>query len=212
MGGQSTGGQSTGGQSTGGQGTGGANCPLPPYSNNPVSIRIENNTASNIYIGKTAQSCKFETAYQVLDVTNTALKLVLDSCEFSCGDVQTGGCVCPPTACDQSVVTLVAPGGHYDAGWPGTYFADPEMAASCYADQANCAAKGCFSEIVAPFNATIQATAGTQAQGCAGSCNDCTPGPAGKTCTVSGADHIGGTLLKATFAYTGQSSAVLSFN
>src|SRR5262249_37044419 len=119
----------------------------------------------------------------------------------------------PPVACDVSIVTMIAPGGYYDTGWPGTYFTDPEMAAGCYADQASCASKGCYSEIIAPFYGTIKTTAGTEAQGCAGgACTDCTGGYPAKNWTISGANHIGGTLLDATVAYTGQNSVVLSFN
>jgi hypothetical protein len=226
-GGQATGGQSTGGQGTGGDGTGGdasggtggdgtggdgqlvCSDYLEPYATNPASVRLVNNTSSDIYVGKTAASCKFEIGFGLVDAEDAPYRLVRDDCEFTCKDMQDGDCLCTPGVCDASVVTKIAPGGHWDVGWPGTILTDPEMPAGCF-DTASCAPKSCVNEVLAPTSgATLKAFAWSEPKGCPDdNCSSCTPGYPTYTCTVPGADHVGGTMLEASKAYTGQGGTI----
>src|SRR5262249_52893446 len=126
---------STGGaQSTGGTtGTGGAACSdfTEKPTTSPTRIRVVNNTNANLYLGSPTPTCVLDVGYTLEDSLGHPLLPTIDPCQFTCADLQTGGCGCPPVACYPNIVTLVAPGKSLDYGWPGTVFTPKSMPASC---------------------------------------------------------------------------------
>jgi hypothetical protein len=179
-----------------------------------VSIRITNNTGSNIFVGRTAPSCAFDIGFTLTDGDAGAdaggYTVATDNCQYSCGTRQQI-CACAPY-CDPGRVTLVAPGKYWEIGWTSTVFTTQRMPAYCYVDagcapQATCEQEG----PLAPGTYTVSASVGTMAVCEGGGCPyDCTPGAFNAGCTEQGASTIGGTILTGTATWTpGQSIVVI---
>jgi hypothetical protein len=202
---------STGGGGSGGQGTtmstGTANTcseyTTPPPSASPVTVRIVNNTKSNVYLGQQNAGCSSGPGYSIADASTKPLKPSRDACEFTCADEQKTSCACAAD-CAQPIVTLVAPGGHVDLTWQGSVFLSAMMPANCYADP-NCTSSTCLVETAPPAGAlTFGASAWTMATGCGvAPCMDCTPDASG-TCIMN-ANTVGGTEIKGQATWSGGS-------
>jgi hypothetical protein len=172
-----------------------------------MKVVIANNTSANIYLGSPSGTCEF--GFSVFQ-GQTELQPSRETCALTCGELQTDGCDCVSQCV--SIVTLVAPGGTYDIGWPGTVFTAHDMPASCLAD-ATCSGNGCLMEEAAPEGALAIKVAAYPDKQCAQGqqCSDCTPGGLKKNCTVFGASATAGTPLSGSATWTGESTVQISF-
>jgi hypothetical protein len=218
-----TGSTSTGGAGTGGAGTGGitttgvstsdgGSAPAcstftpPPPMTTAVSVRLVNKSGAPMYLGETTVSCNSPFGFTLADAASKPLKPSREDCELTCGDLQQGGCACA-AGCGAPSVTMVAPDAYYEVPWTGTVFTTENMPSKCFMDP-SCAASStaCLVEESAPAGLlTMKASAYTQAQGCMpGPCLPCQAGGLG-TCTVIGGQTVGGTELKGTAMWMGES-------
>lgn len=215
-GGQTTGlgGEGEGAASPGGTGGDGPLEPAacgdftpPQPATKPMKVVIANNTSANIYLGSPSGTCQF--GFSVFQ-GQTELQPARDQCAMTCGELQTDGCECVSQCV--SIVTLVAPGGTYDIGWPGTLFTAHDMPASCLAD-ASCSGKGCLVEEAVPDGALSIKVAAYPDKQCAQGqqCFDCTPGGLKKNCTVFNASATAGTPLSGSATWTGESTVQIDF-
>jgi hypothetical protein len=169
----------------------------------PTTVNFVNNTASNIYLGSPAADCAF--GFQLFD-GDAELVPARGNCDKTCGELQQDDCECAfPCA---PLVTMLAPGGKYGIGWPGTVFTSHLMADECFADP-TCAGQQCLIESAAPAKSLTIRGAGYPEWECdAGECFDCTPGGNNKNCTVIGAKRTKGTPLVGEVTWSGQSGIV----
>lgn len=173
-------------------------------------MRLVNKSNSNVYLGQPSPGCSVNLGFTLEDANMTALKPSRDDCEFTCEELQQGSCACP-AGCAAPVVTLLAPSGHYDIGWPGTVFDSAQMPSQCFQDQ-SCSQSPCLLEKSAPAGPlTMKSSAWSMAMGCPnGTCFDCTPSAAGN-CTLFGATSVGGTEIKAEVKWMGESLVEIDF-
>lgn len=166
----------------------------PAPASMPVTVRLVNKRDSNVYLGKTAPDCDVWLGFTLEDANMKQLQPSREACDFTCAELQQGSCACP-AGCAAPIITLLAPGGHYDIGWPATVFESATMPDKCYNDAA-CTQTACLMELAAPAGPlTMKASAYDTALGCNGTCADCTPSPGGD-CTIFGATAVGGTEIK----------------
>ena len=180
-----------------------------PPATSPTSVIIVNQTASNIYLGPAAPHCQYDLGFDVASPEGAPLIATYGACDFTCGQLQSQGCGCPPVACQPPIVTLLAPGKQIDYGWTGTVFDTKSMPAACYQD-ASCLSKSCLQEVAAPKASVVAVNAYPQALCNGVTCPDCTPGGNG-TCTVSGATSTGGTAAKVSATWNGQAKLQIVF-
>jgi hypothetical protein len=207
-----TGGAGMGGGTTGVSTSDGGSAPAcstfdpPQPMSTPVSVRLVNKSGSPMYLGQTTAGCASAFGFTLADASTSPLKPSRGDCEYTCGELQQMSCVCAD-GCGAPVVTLVAPDAYYEVPWTGTVFTTEDMPAKCFKD-ASCAASdtSCLVEESAPAGTlTMKASAYSQALGCnPNPCMPCMPGALG-TCTVLGAMTVGGTELKGTAAWMGES-------
>ncbi|MFT3769196.1 MAG: hypothetical protein QM820_27470 [Minicystis sp.] len=202
--------------SSGGDGGAGAgkpceDYPTPPPATTPVTIRLVNKSANNVYLGEKTPSCATNLGFTLEDASANQLKPSRDVCEFTCGELQSGACGCPAN-CAAPIVTLLAPNGHYDIGWPATVFEAIAMPKSCYQDP-TCDTGTCLNEVTPPTGPlTMKASAFSMAAGCpGGTCQDCTPGTQGN-CTVNTATMVSGTEVKGTVQWNGEGLVEIDFH
>ncbi len=174
-----------------------------------TDIVVVNKTANNLYLGLPAPTCSGFLGYTLTGADGTPLVASYGACQFTCTQLQTQGCGCPPVACQPALVTLVAPGHQFDFGWTGTIFAAETMATACY-QQATCANGPCLHELAAPQATVIHVSAFSQAVCNGAPCQDCTPGASGN-CTIAGGSTTGGTELKASATWNGAAQVQLTF-
>ncbi len=175
----------------------------------PVSVRFLNMTGATMYIGEPVADCANNIGFDLDDPSGNALTPELQNCQFTCSWVQHQQCSCA-TGCGSPIVTLVAPGSYYEIPWTGTVFNSASMPASCDKDD-TCPGDTCFIEVQAPAPPlTMSGKAWTKAEGCTGTCMDCTPG-AGGTCIVNQATSVGGTEINGTVSWMGESKINVVF-
>lgn len=166
----------------------------------PVTIRLANKRAANVYLGQSTPGCASGPSFTLEDASGHALNHSPDVCDRTCAELMHSSCACG-AGCAAPVVTLVAPGGHVDLPWDGWTFVDATMPAECYADPA-CAGPACLVPIIPSGPLTVRATAHAAATGCAGTCVDCTPDASG-SCIVPGATTVGGAAIEGEAPFTG---------
>lgn len=165
----------------------------------PVSIRLANKRAANVYLGQLMPGCASGPGFTLEDASGHKLNHSPDVCDRTCAELQLSSCACEAD-CAAPTVTLVAPGGHVDLPWAGWIFVDATMPAECYADPA-CVGPTCLVPVTPSRPLTVRATAHAEVAGCSGACIDCTPDASG-SCIVPGATTVGGTAIEATGTWT----------
>lgn len=182
----------------------------PPPTKTPVTVRLVNKKTTNVFLGQTSPTCAVDLGFTLEDGAMKQLKPSRDVCEFTCEELQEGSCACP-AGCAAPIVTLLAPNGHYDIGWPGTVFDSAQMPASCFMDP-SCAQSACLIEKTPPAGPlTMKASAFSMPLGCAdpNQCS-CTPSPSGN-CTVFNATTVGGAEVKAEVKWNGEGLVEITF-
>jgi len=174
----------------------------PPTA--PTTVRVVNSTGGNVFLGPTTPACEFQIGFTLEDSGGKPLKIVQNSCDFRCGDLQdpsSSSCTCDPS-CTGSPITLLKDGAHFDLGWPGTVFEIEKMPTKCFADS-TCAGTPCIVETVPPAGPLTVTVAAYTAPACSsGPCTLCTPGATGN-CTVFGATNVTGTKIEASAVWAG---------
>ena len=128
-------------------GAGGGGDPCAPFVSEaptpqPVTLRLVNATEAPIYLGEETPSCSVAVGFTLEDDGGAPLKASQGSCEPTCSELTQYTCGCPAD-CALPVVTMIAPGGIYEIGWPGLVFEAATMPAECFADPA-CAGSSCL--------------------------------------------------------------------
>jgi hypothetical protein len=178
-----------------------------PVPTAPTNVRLKNDSAQNIFIGQKGDVCLSDLPFKVFDAQKSELNPTRGECDLTCAEAMESDCKCKSNRV--CVVTLIAPGGYLDVGWPGTVFRSKLMPATCY-QKASCAMDSCLVEEPIPSGElTLEAKAYAEPVCVNGPCSICTPGARGN-CTVSAATKVSGTSVKAT-ATVAQGVVILSF-
>ena len=183
---------------------------LPPDDlGGPVTIRIENNTTADLYIGDPNQSCGSVPIYALHGPADEVLNGGLDGCEYSCEQLQSGSCGCTGDCMAPHVIRVTA-GGALVTEWGGYHYVATEMPAECFFD-AMCA-PSCLLETVAPDEVEVHATVYPEVS-CGGGSGGCTCEPdADGSCTIwDGAPTPTGTPTETQATWTtGETSVTLT--
>jgi hypothetical protein len=174
----------------------------------PVTLRFVNQTGADLFLGPTEPGCGDYLPYSLADRTGEPLKPTLDSCEFECHSLLSGGCGCP-AICAQVPVVRITENGSYDLVWAGAIYDALTMPAACYADE-SCAGTACFRATMPPSgDLTFTGTAHPELSGCDAPPCTCTPDASG-SCTIDGVTEVSGTpiVATATYAYGGGGTEV----
>lgn len=179
----------SGGSGGGSGGTGGESvCTeyVTAPAQNPVTVRIVNQTANDLYIGpEAAGGCGQVDAFSVSDDGGNPVGWRLQACSFTCEELQKGACACAAD-CALPYVWRIAPAGALEVPWNGTIFTPETMPDECY--DASCGTGQTCSVEREPSGAlTLSATAWSEVTGSCGASCTCTPDATG-TCTIGSGD------------------------
>lgn len=189
---------------------------LPPDDlGSPVAIRIQNDTAGDLYIGDTNQSCESVQTYALLNSPSDPLPSepfhgALASCEFSCEQLQSSTCACAG-GCMAPHVIRVAAGGALVTEWGGYLYGDTTMPAECFSDPM--CAPNCWLETAAPDEVLVRATAYPSVS-CGGGSGECTCEPdTDGSCTIwTGIPTVTGTPVQASTTWNaGEAGVTVTF-
>lgn len=189
------GGNAGGGSGGGGDGGSGGAGVCEAFVTEPaqtaVTVRIVNDTASDLYIGpEAAGGCGEVDPFSVQDAGGQPLGWRLQQCSFTCEMLQTGGCGCTAD-CPIPVVWRIVPGGALEVPWNGTVFTSETMPDECY--DASCGVGvSCLVEREPEGALTLEAAAWSEVTGSCGASCTCTPDGTGSCAIDSGDAVVGG--------------------
>ncbi len=189
---------------------------LPPGDlGSSVAIRIQNDTAADLFIGDPYQSCGPVQTYALFDASGEPpstepLLGTLTDCAWSCEQLQSTDCACA-AGCMAPHVIRVAAGGALVTEWVGYLYADTEMPAECFSDPM--CAPSCLLETVAPDEVQVRATVYPTVS-CGGGSGECTCElDADGSCTIwEGTPTVSGTAVEASTTWNaGEATVTVAF-